>query len=151
MSKGYAVSVAGLYAKISVNLQDKIEKIELSYQPYQGLDPHPELNTFINRCYNLPMEDEDFNRLSCEGCTPFQSKVYRALSSISKGVTLSYKQLAEKIGNPKAFRAVGHAMALNPFPLIVPCHRVVLSNGDTGQFAFGSAMKMQLLLSEKKG
>lgn len=144
----YNVSVAGVEAKLTLNLEKKITKIELSFQSFKGLEASSELTDFMTRCYEAPMTEDSFSRLYLEGLTPFQTSVYKALVQVKKGQRLSYKQLAENIGNPRACRAVGHAMALNPFPLIVPCHRVILSNGSCGQFAFGSAMKEQLLAFE---
>lgn len=81
--------------------------------------------------------------------TPFQLTVWSALLNISKGETLSYSQLAAKVGKPKAVRAVGSACGANPIPFLVPCHRILRSDGSLGGFAFGLAMKQQLLDREK--
>jgi len=66
--------------------------------------------------------------------TPFQKKVYEAATKIPPGKVLSYGELATKIGNPKAARAVGQALKKNPFPLVIPCHRVIASTGKIGGF-----------------
>ena len=84
-----------------------------------------------------------------EQFTSFAQSVLLALKDLPLGEVVSYKQLAEKAGYPRAFRAVGHVMNKNPFPLIIPCHRVIRSNGDIGEFAFGKEMKRYLLLHEK--
>lgn len=80
--------------------------------------------------------------------TPFQLAVWSELLKIPKGETLSYAQLANKLGKPKAARAVGSACGANPIPFLVPCHRVVASDGGLGGFAFGLIMKQQLLERE---
>ena len=77
--------------------------------------------------------------------TPFQRKVYEQLSLVKWGQTLTYQELAIRAGHPGAARAVGTVMARNPFPLVMPCHRILPSSGGIGQYAFGSAMKQTLL------
>ncbi len=81
--------------------------------------------------------------------TPFQKKVWSALAQIPYGQTRSYKEIAEVIGHPKAFRAVGSANGSNSVPLILPCHRVIESNGGLGGFGHGLRAKTQLLDFEK--
>lgn len=81
--------------------------------------------------------------------TPFQKKVWSALAKIPYGQTRSYKEIAQAIGHRKAFRAVGNANGQNSIPLIVPCHRVIESNGGLGGFGHGVKVKKQLLDFEK--
>ena len=81
--------------------------------------------------------------------TPFQRKVWAALAEIPYGQTRSYKEIAEAIGHPKAFRAVGSANGSNSVPLILPCHRVIESNGGLGGFGHGLKAKSQLLDFER--
>ncbi len=80
--------------------------------------------------------------------TPFQHKVWAALVRIPHGETRTYGQLAAELGNPNASRAVGRANATNPIALIVPCHRVIGADGSLTGFAFGGAIKRQLLAHE---
>lgn len=82
--------------------------------------------------------------------TLFQKKVWRAIQQIPYGQTRSYKWIAQKIGSPKAFRAVGQACKANPFPIVVPCHRVIASSGKLGGFNGGLKLKRQLLKLEAK-
>lgn len=82
-------------------------------------------------------------------CPDFQKKVLKAVSLIPYGETRTYSDIANKIGHPKACRAVGQALANNPFPLIIPCHRVIRSNGDIGNYQAGKRMKKFLLELEK--
>lgn len=77
--------------------------------------------------------------------TPFQQQVWNELAKIPFGETLSYKNLAEKIKNPKAVRAVGTANGRNPICIIVPCHRVIAANGTLGGYTAGLTVKKQLL------
>lgn len=82
-------------------------------------------------------------------CSQFQQRVLRAERRIPRGSTSSYGIIADYIGERNAARAVGNALANNPFPLIVPCHRAIRSNGDLGGFQGGIEMKRYLL--EKEG
>jgi methylated-DNA-[protein]-cysteine S-methyltransferase len=81
--------------------------------------------------------------------TVFQKAVWKEVSRVPRGQTITYAELAERIGKPGAARAVGNALNKNPLPLIVPCHRVVPSNGETGGYAFGRTLKKLLLLLER--
>jgi O-6-methylguanine DNA methyltransferase len=81
--------------------------------------------------------------------TSFQKRVWSALAKIPYGQTRSYKEIAQAIGHPKAFRAVGNANGQNSIPLIIPCHRVIESNGRLGGFGHGVKVKKQLLDLEK--
>lgn len=67
--------------------------------------------------------------------TPFQRKVLQAVMRIPLGETRTYQWVADQIGHPHAVRAVGTALRKNPFPLMIPCHRVVKSNGNFGKYA----------------
>jgi O-6-methylguanine DNA methyltransferase len=81
--------------------------------------------------------------------SPFQKRVWLALAKIPYGQTRSYKEIARAIGHPKAFRAVGNANGQNSIPLIIPCHRVIESNGGLGGFGHGIGVKRRLLDFEK--
>ena len=87
--------------------------------------------------------------LALEG-TPFQKKVWKALAKIPFGKTVSYGDIAQRIGNPKASRAVGAANAKNPLSIIVPCHRVVGHSGDLVGFGGGLPIKASLLDHERR-
>jgi len=82
--------------------------------------------------------------------TPFQLAVWRAVETIPYGETRSYKWVAERVGRPRAVRAVGRALAANPVPIIIPCHRVVRSDGGLGGFSLGLEVKEFLLELEAK-
>lgn len=87
--------------------------------------------------------------LSARG-TDFQSKVWRALRAIAYGQTESYGQLAQRIGNPSASRAVGLANGKNPISIIVPCHRVIGANGSLTGYGGGMERKKWLLEHERR-
>ena len=82
--------------------------------------------------------------------TDFQKRVWKALMSIPCGVTSTYGQIAEDIGNPRAVRAVGSACGANPISIIVPCHRVIGSNGELVGYGGGLSLKKRLLKLERK-
>ena len=80
--------------------------------------------------------------------TPFMRDVWEALAEIPYGTTVTYRQIAERVGRPKAARAVGLACQRNPLPLFIPCHRVIGSNGKLTGYAGGLKIKKQLLSLE---
>ncbi|MEN2751123.1 methylated-DNA--[protein]-cysteine S-methyltransferase [Psychrobacter sp. FBL11] len=77
--------------------------------------------------------------------TEFQQQVWQALQGINHGETISYATLAKRVGNPKGFRAVANANGKNPFSIIVPCHRVIASDGKLGGYTGGLDKKRYLL------
>jgi O-6-methylguanine DNA methyltransferase len=85
--------------------------------------------------------------LDMSGCTDFQKQIYLQVQAIPRGETATYGQIAECAGRPGAARAVGRAMAANPFAVLVPCHRVVAKKG-LGGYAWGREMKEKLLRLE---
>jgi methylated-DNA-[protein]-cysteine S-methyltransferase len=95
--------------------------------------------------FDLPLDMSYYTR--------FQKAVWRATAGIPYGETRSYAWVAKKIGNPRAVRAVGQALGVNPVPIIIPCHRVIGSSGKLCGFADGLELKQKLLELEnrKKG
>jgi methylated-DNA-[protein]-cysteine S-methyltransferase len=86
--------------------------------------------------------------LAPEG-TPFQQRVWRALLDIPYGMTISYAQLAARIGQPAASRAVGLANGTNPLPIVIPCHRVIGADGKLTGYGGGLPIKERLLALER--
>jgi methylated-DNA-[protein]-cysteine S-methyltransferase len=82
------------------------------------------------------------------GLSGFQQSVLEACATIPVGAVRPYGWIAKELDMPRATRAVGTALARNPIPLLIPCHRVVKSDGSIGNYAFGPEMKRQLLVSE---
>ena len=93
------------------------------------------------KVFDLPLEQEG---------TEFQKKVWNALEEIPYGETRTYKEVAKMVGNEKASRAVGMANNKNNIPIIIPCHRVIGSNGKLVGYALGLDMKKYLLDLESK-
>jgi O-6-methylguanine DNA methyltransferase len=82
--------------------------------------------------------------------TPFAKKVYKVVLSIPIGRVRSYKWVAKAAGRPRAYRAVGQILKNNPYPLIIPCHRVVKSDSSLGGYVYGISLKKKLLNLEKQ-
>lgn len=80
--------------------------------------------------------------------TDFQEKVWREIEKIPYGETRTYKDIAVAIGNSKASRAVGSACNKNPLPIVIPCHRVISSNGSLNGYVYGSELKAHILTME---
>jgi len=85
------------------------------------------------------------DELDLSGATPFRCAVWQATRAIPYGKTKSYGWVAQQIGKPKAFRAVGQALAKNSLPIVVPCHRVVSKDSSLRGFGGGLAMRKRLL------
>lgn len=96
------------------------------------------------RAFSLPLAKEALSAFAC--------KVHQALIKVPYGSVVTYGELAAMVGSPKAARAVGRVMSSNPFPLLVPCHRVVNADGSIGQYsgAHGPETKAWLIDLEQK-
>jgi methylated-DNA-[protein]-cysteine S-methyltransferase len=94
-------------------------------------------------------ERQDFDVPIRLSGTPFQQRVWRELARIPYGATITYAELARRMGNPAASRAVGAANGRNPISILVPCHRVVGANGELTGYAGGLAKKQWLLAMER--
>lgn len=104
---------------------------------------YEELNEYFSgkrRTFDLPLQAEG---------TEFQMQVWKALQEIPYGETCSYKEIAIKAGKPKAFRAVGGACHRNPIFIMIPCHRVIGTDGSMTGYGGGIPVKKQLLSLEK--
>jgi len=98
---------------------------------------------FGGRPVAFPLDVDAF--CDAHGFTSFESDVYRALAAVPFGRTVSYRDLAVAAGRPRAWRAVGSAMAMNPLPVVLPCHRVIRSDGRLGEYGDDPAWKARLL------
>ena len=92
------------------------------------------------RKFTLPLDPQG---------TAFDKKVWKATQKIPYGQVRTYKDIAKMIGKPKASRAVGNALGRNPIPILIPCHRVIASNGTLGGYSSGLKIKKILLTLEK--
>jgi len=133
----------------------KILRIVLSKNsnlfPNSGAGSCPEINAFarqIEKFLNGKAVRFPLSVLRLDLCSVFQQKVLAAAQAIARGKTSTYQLVAKKTGNPGASRAVGKALATNPFPLVIPCHRVIRSDGSLGGYQGGLKMKQALLRME---
>src|SRR5437764_13302337 len=110
-------------------------------------DEHPRIKDQIDEYFAGARVSFDFP-LAAEG-TPFQKQVWAELVKVPFGETISYSELARRVGCPGAARAVGRANATNPIALIVPCHRVIGANGKLTGYAGGLELKEKLLDFER--
>ena len=83
--------------------------------------------------------------------TEFQNLVWKEISRIPYGQTMSYKEIAARIGHPNSSRAVANACGKNPYPIIIPCHRVIRSDGKLGGYSGSGGVKMKEKLLKKEG
>ena len=98
----------------------------------------------------LPAEPDSFEHLTLDlQGTPFQIRVWQALRQVPFGTITSYQALADSLGMPRSARAVGGALGANPLPIIIPCHRVVATNGSLGGYSAGLQYKRLLLSHEQ--
>ena len=130
-------------------LKSEEKALESFKQINIGSSPSIEsLGKRIQRFFNgedikFDLELVDFNK-----CFDAQKRVLLAEYEIPRGWISTYKRIAEKIGIPKGARVVGNALARNPFPIIIPCHRAIKTNGELGGFQGGVSMKRALLEME---
>lgn len=103
----------------------------------------------INYFRGIPVQTP-FQWLDMTCLTPLQKEVLVATSAIDYGTCCTYKDVAAAIGRPKACRFVGNTLAINPFPILIPCHRVIRSDSTAGQFEGGTDLKIKLIEHEIK-
>ncbi|MEQ1881801.1 MAG: methylated-DNA--[protein]-cysteine S-methyltransferase [Burkholderiales bacterium] len=112
-----------------------------------SVSPLPDVARQLRAYFNGELADFDLP-LAPQG-TAFQMQVWKELRNIPFGKTISYAELARRIGRPTASRAVGHANARNPISIIVPCHRVIGADNSLTGYAGGLERKQSLLVHEK--
>ncbi|WP_070000248.1 methylated-DNA--[protein]-cysteine S-methyltransferase [Cellulosilyticum sp. I15G10I2] len=157
MKIGYDIYESSLIGPIGMIVSDRgLERIMLFEEE---IDRYLKENTFCKRneglCKEIKQQIDEYFKgertcfnfaMHIEG-TPFREQVWQNLARIPYGTTISYSELASRIGNPKAVRAVGGANRANPIPLIIPCHRVIGKNGEMVGFA-GSKVDTKIKLLE---
>ncbi len=109
---------------------------------------YPELVGEIKDCL-CGREVEFHCKLDFSGISRFQKEVYEVVRSIPRGQTRSYSWVARALGRPNSARVVGQSLARNPFPIVVPCHRVISSDGSLGGYSGGVELKKRLLELER--
>ena len=118
--------------------KDDIERDDACMRPYV----QPLLRHLLGEQHDLDVP------LDVKG-SDFEKRVWRELRAIPYGSTRSYQDVARRINRPRAYRAVGHACATNPVAVVVPCHRVIRSDGGLGGFGWGLKVKEKLLAQEQ--
>jgi len=126
-----AFNALGTKATSATHSPDEFQSITERFQKYFRGEP-------------VAFPDE----IDLSDATPFQRRIWQTARTIPYGETRSYGWVASQAGNPKAARAVGQAMNRNPFSILMPCHRVIASDGGIGGFGGGIEMKLKLLRME---
>lgn len=106
------------------------------------------MDQIIADLYAGKKRQPDLSALTWSGLSEFAIKVLKLTARIPHGAVTTYSALAARAGSPGAARAVGSVMAKNPFPLIIPCHRVIRADSTIGQYGGGAPMKAELLRKE---
>ena len=147
-SKLYSDKVDSPLGAIYLVMMDS-ELVELSFdRPHARVAVAPEcLKQEIARYFDGSLKEFTQN-ISLLSGTEFERKVWLALRQIPYGETRTYKWMAQQVGSPKSSRAVGQALKKNPIPILLPCHRVIESDGKLGGFALGENIKRRLLQLE---
>ena len=135
---------------------NQIKRITLASSPSFSLTidtmtPFLELESLIHSWIDSYLEKKESSielPLSFLGLPKFTKAALLAISSIPFGEIKSYQMIAKEAGSPKAVRAIGNICHRNPFPLVIPCHRVIHSNGKIGGFAYDLALKKEMLQFE---
>lgn len=114
---------------------------------------HDETRAALEQVRNyLNGQHTDFNLpTDISTLTDFQQQVLQATQQIPRGRIATYMDIAHKIGNPKAVRAVGQALGRNPIPIVIPCHRVIASNGSLGGYSGGGGLETKAKLLRLEG
>jgi O-6-methylguanine DNA methyltransferase len=143
MTEGAHSSTLGCYILVEQSAGKRIKRIQFSRDPptSRSLLAGQIVDCLEGR--GSPMADLDYS-----GLTEFQREVLEAVRTIPRGETRTYGEVAVLVGKPGGARAVGRALAANPFPILVPCHRVVSKKG-LGGFAWGLQIKERLLQIER--
>lgn len=145
---GYFLSKVGLIEIVMV--QSQLSHIRF-VEKQQFINSNDDI-VIANCCQQLAMYfDKKLTSFSLPVIlhgTPFQELVWSKIATIPYGTTLTYGQIAQKIGFPKAYRAVGSCLNKNPLAIIIPCHRVVSKNNKDIKYRYGAAIKSSLLAQE---
>jgi AraC family transcriptional regulator of adaptative response/methylated-DNA-[protein]-cysteine methyltransferase len=129
-------------AALKGNLGRRFPRAELVRDDAATADAVAALRAWIDQPHAAPLP-----RLDLVG-TEFQRRVWQAIARIPAGKVISYAELARAAGRPRAIRAAAQACGANPVPLLVPCHRVIASDGSLGGFGGGLPLKRKLLACE---
>jgi methylated-DNA-[protein]-cysteine S-methyltransferase len=142
MTEGALVPSLGLYLLVEWSGSGSGQRVLRIYfsreTPAEPSELAERIAAYLERDAPRPAAELDLS-----ACTPFQKKVYAVVQEIRRGETMTYGEVAARADSPKGARAVGRAMAANPFVILVPCHRVVAGKG-LGGFAWGLETKEKM-------
>ncbi len=125
--------------------------IEKDWQAKAGAHPNAlKIAGIIEEYFKGTAVKPPWEWMDMAGLTQLQQLVLRATTDIPYGSVRSYKQIADAIHRPRAYRFVGSTLAKNPFPILIPCHRVIRSDSSLGQFGGGTDLKRELIEMERK-
>lgn len=144
-----ASTPTGIYA-ISISVTEKAFLAEIKGRgiPERDDNRFSEIKKDLKDYFSGKKVNFSRHKLDISSATQFQKKVWEKLMEIPYGETRSYKWLAEQVGSPNGYRAVGGANGKNPIPIIIPCHRVINSDGSLGGYSGGVWIKEWLLKLE---
>lgn len=126
--------------------QGLVKSIEKDWQAKAGAHPNAlKIVGTMEKYFKGAAIKPPWEGMDMAGLTPLQQLVLRATTDIPYGSVRSYKQIAEAIHRPRAYRFVGSTLAKNPFPILIPCHRVIRSDSSLGQFGGGADLKRKLI------
>lgn len=131
-------------AQLYADLQQRLPQAQLLEQEHSLAPLLKKITDFLDK----PLTPLDFT-LDIQG-SDFQQSVWTVLRSIPVGQTLSYSEVAERLGKPKAVRAVANACAANPLALVIPCHRILRADGGISGYRWGVERKRALLAKEQQ-
>ncbi len=143
---------AGLFSVVlgEHDLGSHLQELGSRYRCRFREDPEKFQDIYVDLAGYFAGLQVDFNyQLDLRGATPFEREVWNKVRQIPYGQTRSYKWLADQIHHPKAFKAVGRVLGLNPLPILIPCHRVIMQDLSTGGFSAGVGWKERLLRLER--
>ncbi len=125
-----------------------VRKLTVAKKSVKKLVERPPIFLTVSEKASKKQVERPLIKIAMQKGTPFQRAVWRVLQTIPYGEVRTYQWVAKKIGRPKAVRAVGNACGANPLPVIIPCHRVIASDGSLGGFSGGLRRKKRLLKRE---
>lgn len=137
--------ICGLQFVANGDREATLDELKASWPQAKFVADEEATRPFIDPIFNLTEADERPSLPLYLKGTNFQIQVWQALLQISTGTAVSYGTVAQMIGNPKAFRAVGSATGSNPIAYLIPCHRVIQQAGNLGNYRWGTSRKKAIL------
>ena len=147
-NKGKSISIQRIFLSNSLNSASEQQKIKFPTDQRGNHSIISRLIDKINNFFDGNREDFSLEILDFSVCPPFQKLVITTEATIPYGKVSTYKQIALQLEKPTASRAVANALANNPFPIIIPCHRTIRSDGSISGYQGGNKMKQELLNME---